>query len=218
VKTISSLLASLLLAGASSLANAGTIDFDNLSLADWAVIPSNYGDHGAGGAGDARVGVSYSGSSGVTNHLLFWNNDYGDLSKVAFTPTNGTLARISFTADPGWLISSVFFELAGWPNVDLPAQTIVAGIGPVTGTFSPTTVQGDFITAPPRHSGFGLGTPGASTAYIEWGTDWNIGIDNISFDVIRDPAAPVPEPGSLALLATALGLAAAGQRRRAARH
>lgn len=216
MKTISSLLASLLLAGASSLANAGTIDFDNLSLADWAVIPSNYGDHGAGGAGDARVGVSYSGSSGVTNHLLFWNNDYGDLSKVAFTPTNGTLARISFTADPGWLISSVFFELAGWPNVDLPAQTIVAGIGPVTGTFSPTTVQGDSNGA--GHSGFGLGTPGASTAYIEWGTDWNIGIDNISFDVIRDPAAPVPEPGSLALLATALGLAAAGQRRRAARH
>ncbi len=217
MKTISSLLASLLLAGASSLAHAGTIDFDNLSLADWDVIPGTYGDHGAGGAGDARVGVSYSGSSGATNHLLFWNNDYGDLSKVAFTPTNGTLARISFTADPGWLISSVSFELAGWPNVDLLAQTIGAGIGPVTASFAPTTVQGDFAT-PPRHSGFGLGTAGASTAYIEWGTDWNIGIDNISFDVIRDPAAPVPEPGSLALLATALGLAAAGQRRRAARH
>ena len=86
----------------------------------------------------------------------------------------------------------------------------------MTGTFSPTTVQGDFNG--PRHSGFGLGSPGASTAYIEWGTDWNIGIDNISFDVIRDPSAPVPEPGSLVLLATALGLAVAGQRRRAARH
>lgn len=215
MKTVSSLLASLLLAGASSLANAGTIDFDNLSLADWAVIPSNYGDHGAGGAGDARVGVSYSGSSGATNHLLFWNNDYGDLSKVAFTPTNGTLARISFTADPGWLISSVFFELAGWPNADLPAQTIVAGIGPVTGTFSPATVQGDFAELT-RHSGFGLGTPGASTAHIEWGTDWNIGIDNISFEVIADPSNGVPEPGSLALLAAALGVAGFARRRCAA--
>ncbi|MCM8613017.1 PEP-CTERM sorting domain-containing protein [Accumulibacter sp.] len=215
MKTLSSLLASLLLAGASSLANAGTIDFDNLALNNWDPILANYGDHGFGGVGDTRIGVSYSGSSGSTNNLLFWNNDYGDLTKVAFTPTNGTLARISFTADPGWLISSVFFELAGWPNADLNAQTIVAAIGAVTGTFSPTTVQGDFATLP-RHSGFGLNTAGASSAYIEWGTDWNIGIDNISFEVIADPSNGVPEPGSLALLATALGLAGFGQRRRTA--
>ncbi|MER2635762.1 MAG: PEP-CTERM sorting domain-containing protein [Rhizobiaceae bacterium] len=36
--------------------------------------------------------------------------------------------------------------------------------------------------------------------------------------MIRDPSAPVPEPGSLVLLATAISLAMAGQRRRVVRH
>ena len=65
-------------------------------------------------------------------------------------------------------------------------------------------------------AGFGVGSSGASTAYIECGTDWNVGIDNISFEVMADPSNGIPEPSSLALLAMALGLAGPGESRRAA--
>jgi len=75
-------------------------------------------------------------------------------------------------------------------------------------------MQGDFNGL--RHSGFGVGSSGARTAYIECGADWNVGIHNISFEVIADPSNGIPEPSPLALLATALGLAGPGQSRRAA--
>ena len=89
-----------LLFAASQTTIAGTINFDDLALSDFDDIPVNYADHGLAGNGDSRVGVAYSGSDGTTTHLDFWNADYGDLSKVAYTPANGTNAKYTLTADP----------------------------------------------------------------------------------------------------------------------
>jgi hypothetical protein len=113
-----SVIAALVFA-ASQTAIAGTINFDDLVLIDFDDIPVNYGDHGLDGNGDSRIGVACSGSDGTTTHLDFWNSNYGNLSKVAYTPDDGTNAKITLTADFGGLIQSVSFDMAGWPNADV---------------------------------------------------------------------------------------------------
>ena len=207
-------LFSALLLAASQAALAGTINFDDLSLTDYDDIPVNYADHGLAGNGDSRVGVTYSGSNGALNHLDFWNLSYGDLSKVAFTPDDGTTARITLKADTGWLITSIAFDLAGWPDTDLLADVMFGISGESTVTLTGAAIQGDFTG--PRHNTFSLTHTGdgGNLAFIEWGTDWNVGIDNIVFTVARDPDAPppLPEPGSLALLG--ISLAALAVRRK----
>jgi hypothetical protein len=203
------------LAGAQA-ANAGIINFDDLALADYGDIAANYADHGLAGNGDSRVGVIYSGNSGGTNQLDFWNNDYGDLGKVAFTPTNGTNAKITLVADAGWLIRFISFDLAGWPNADLSAN-LVANIGGFVGYNGNFPIQGA-VDGGPEHSSFGLALfAGAQSASIEWGTDWNVGIDNIFFEVIVDPnVGRVPEPFTPALIGAALGAMALIRRRKTA--
>lgn len=206
------LISAILLAGAQA-ANAGIINFDDLVLADYDDIASNYADHGLGGNGDSRVGVSYSGSNGATNHLDFWNSDYGDLSKVAFTPANGTNAKITLVADAGWLIKSLSFDLAGWFRTDLRAQLdAILGGASLSGVFP---IEGA-VDGGPEHSPFGLTyLAGAQSASIEWGTDWNVGIDNIVFEVIADPnVGRVPEPFTPALIGAALGAMALLRRRK----
>ena len=200
-KLLISMLAAMLPFGAV----AGTINFDDLALGNFDDIPSNYADHGSGGNGDARVGVSYSGADGTTNHLDFWTDLYGDLTKVAFTPTDGTVARITLTADPGWLISRISFDLAGWPDADLRASGSY-GIGSFFDVFTDLLIEGDLNG--PRRSQFSYTLAGGGqSAFMSWGTDWNVGIDNISFDVIADTNA-VPLPGTLASAGLALlGLA-----------
>jgi hypothetical protein len=198
---------------AASPASAAVINFDSLTLGNYGDIPTNHGSRGAGGEGDPNVAVSYSGSNGTTTHLDFWNNDYGDLTKVAYSPSNGTMARIDLAADPGWVITSLSFDLAGYSNTNLSARSIKYRLGQTGEDLVDYTVKG---AAPaPRHSTFSVMVPqGASTAYIEWGLNWNIGIDNITFDVAK-VQRPVPEPTSLALLVGAAGLAAIRRRRRA---
>jgi len=198
----------LLAASFASLAQAGVINFDDLGLPDGELIPANYADHGLDGNGDSHVHVAYLGSIELVsfNRLGFWTTGYGNLLNVAFTPSQDTTARINFSADPGWLINSIAFDLAGYPGEDLPANVLI-GLGGTEQKNDGTLILG---ATDPFRSHFTLSGAGASSAFIQWGTDWNVGIDNIVFNVTSDKS--VPEPGTLALLG--LGLAGLGLTRR----
>lgn len=215
------LLRVLALAAAAPMCHAGVINFDDLSLTAFDPIASNYADHGLAGNGDARVGVSYSGSSGADSNLLFWPDLYGNLLKVAFTPTDGTTAQITLTADAGWLIQSIAFDLAAWPMLVLPHWPAVDILTDVFYALDGVSVNapGTLILGmtAPHVSHFSLSNAsGAQVATMRWGTDWDVAIDNINFTVIRDPNAAVPEPGTLALAALALLAATRGRARPAA--
>ena len=58
----------------------------------------------------------------------------------------------------------------------------------------------------------------AGTIYLQWGTDWDIGIDNITYSVALDTpdVAPIPLPATAFLLVGALGGLGLMRRRKAA--
>jgi hypothetical protein len=66
------------------------------------------------------------------------------------------------------------------------------------------------------HSTFSPGLVSSGAIHIRFGNTVNVGIDNINFDEIRSqapPPGPVPEPGSVMLMAGGLGLLALIRRR-----
>jgi len=61
-----------------------TLDFQNLSLLDYGIIPADYGSN----LTPNLAGISYRTFTAatnvtLTNYLEFWNTGYGDLTKVA---------------------------------------------------------------------------------------------------------------------------------------
>lgn len=116
----------------------------------------------------------------------------------------GQGARFIFTADSQYYVRLHSFQMGGWPNTDrtLPflqvlvdgnavfTQTNVAISGTTANTFSfdPNVVKGSVIE-------------------IRFGSNFNVGIDNIGFS-----QELIPEPASLTLLGA--GLAGLALRRR----
>lgn len=205
-RTTALLLAAVLLAAASP-ASAAVINFDNLAIGNYGDIPSNYGSLGAGGAGDPNVAVTYSGNNGTLNHLDLWTTGYGDLTNIAFTPSDGTVARINFVANPGYRITSLAFDLGSYQDIARTMRVFSYGLGNTVIVANGTNLPSGNI-----HSHYSVANSTATSGFIEWGMDWDIGIDNITFEVAK-VQRPVPEPTSLALLMGAAGLAAIRRRR-----
>lgn len=180
------------------------IDFDDLGLANYAQVPTGYGSN-LSDTPDVTVGYSSLNGDGTLygDHLLFWNDGYGDLSKIAFAINSGKIAEVRLDAAPGYEVQLNSFLLAGYNQADLVATTIrvLDGSGAILWDASSLTVKGAGAT----HSTY---TPNvsASSLRIQWGVDWNIGIDDIAFDQVAVTA--VPEPAGVAMLAIG-GVAAA---------
>ena len=204
----------------SGSARATTLTFDGLNLGSGGAIPGAYGDR-VDGAGDVgsyggpldtpNVVVEYRTlTTPVTENVVFWGGGYGDLENVAYSASNGSHAEISLIADAGYSVSLVSFDLAGWPYADYENQTvrILDGNGVVLKDYSPLFVDG---TQPaPAHTTLTPDLTG-SVLRIQFGSNYNVGIDNIRFTQV---ALGVPEPASLALLgAGLLGVAVRGRRR-----
>lgn len=200
--------------GAGSLRAASVLDFT------FSPTPANYDPisptYGSGLADTPDISVSYSSTSldglRVDPNLLFWNTGYGDLTGVAFATTQGDLAEIKFQAAAGYEVELQSFLLAGYPQQDLVASIlrILDGAGTVLWDQSGTTVLGQ----QGKHSVY---TPNlrASTLRLQWGREWNIGIDDVVFAQV-DPTA-IPEPTGVAMLAIGgVAVAAFAARRKGA--
>jgi PEP-CTERM motif len=179
------------------------------SCGNGAQIGENYGD-------SSLVNVSYRsiGTGSNTTHASFlnWWNSYGDLSGVVWGGggTSGYISEIVIDPMAGYEISLVSLDMGSYSNALRTSQLSVFDASTGAAIYSSGTVP----VPASGHSDFDL-----NLAYedggvrIQWGPDgYNVGLDNITFDIREITSTSVPEPGTLALFGA--GLAAFGLLRR----
>ncbi|MSU70124.1 MAG: PEP-CTERM sorting domain-containing protein [Opitutaceae bacterium] len=177
------------------------LNFDNLTLPNYGIVPAGYGStldpH------LASVGYrTFNGATNVTysNDVEFWNADYGDLTKVIYASNNGYAAELTLVPAAGYGIRLLSFDMAGYSHQDRTNSTmrLTDANGNVLFDYAaagPVLIQGD--SNGPLHSTFtpNFLQPGALS--LQWGNDWNIGLDNIQFQVVALNGVPEPATGSL---------------------
>lgn len=196
---------------------AETLTFDNTcNGCNIVTLGVNYGDRLPG---TPNVVVDFDPASDIST----WTTAYGDLTGVIYRESEGAgILTITFTADPGFLVTLTSFELAGWPNADYTINSVQVLSG-TTPLFSQSNVliQGD--ASGPGHTTFSFAMPlSAQTLTIRFdasnlgGNSDNIGIDNVVFGQLQQQPEPVPEPATMLLLGSGLaGFAMKIRRRRA---
>jgi PEP-CTERM motif len=162
------------------------------------------GSHISQAYGDAAdVGFSFFNFAGSPTSMAFWLDAYSGLERVAY----GGVPVITITALGGNFVSLESFQLGAWPTTNRAPQVTVTefGTGNVLQSTGPITVLG---TTP---STFDINATSANGLQITFGPEgFNVGIDNNVYST-----APIPEPGTWALMALRLaGVAAAARRRR----
>ncbi|HEX2099643.1 MAG TPA: PEP-CTERM sorting domain-containing protein, partial [Candidatus Synoicihabitans sp.] len=137
----------------------------------------------------------------LADALSAWDFNYGDLEHVAFPTTDGYVGEIAFVPAPDHAIHLVSFDLAGWFRVDRPITVLrlLDAAGNILFDFAangPITIQGDGNG--PQHSSFSPDFYHVGVLRLQWGTDWDVGLDNLRFEGVHFTA--IPEPSTTALL------------------
>jgi hypothetical protein len=207
-------LSGLLLAATAAHANVLTFD-GNICAAtpntsgtfgaciDWSYLDQGYGD-------TATVDVSYIDVlNPTTDSLRFWAGNYNNLQNVAFA--NGSDAnahgRILLTAAPGYQINLLGFDVGAYPNTERNTNIAVSTSSSATIlNFSGPVGTNDLAKT---FSGFGAAGVGSQVSIDWYNSAYNVGIDNIHFDVVA-----VPEPETYAMMVVGLGMLGAVARRR----
>lgn len=198
----------VLLAAILPAADGAVLTFSGLGLSDRSPIPQDYGDQ-------SNLNVIYGTrnlSGGVVGDLLFWATGYLNTTDVAYSSFDGNfIGEVALIPAPGNQVTLNNFTLAPWISSRSTQFTVF------NGDFSSILASsgGEFTLA----TGFNmLVSPLTSTngIRIQFGPDaFNVGIDNIDFDVAPIPvSSEVPEPSTAALLVSGLGGAALLLRRR----
>jgi len=192
-------------------ANATVLSFDNMGLPNYGAISQSYGDnvnalsdgvgsYGMGNAFTANVSVEYrslnSDGSLYSNQMEYWQSGYNSLTNVAYADTDGLFAEISLVAESGYSVTLNSFDLGGWPQANVANQTvqILDGDNNILVDYSPVDIMG--VSG---HSSFSPNMM-SEVIKIRFGTDWDVGIDNINFDQVSNSSNPVPEPATMFLL------------------
>ena len=177
------------------------------------VIQTSYGD----GVGVDVGYASYFVSSGDLNDpfLRYWDLNYGDLVGVVWGGNNPSefSSRITLTALPGYEISLLSFDIGTFVGSSPTSPVLIESLGGID--ISAASVDTLF----PLHNHVTVGSAYFTDGIaLNWGPDgFNVGLDNIAFDVRAITTGGVPEPATWAMMI--LGLGAAGsliRRRRAA--
>lgn len=169
------------------------------------LIPQTYGD-------TTDVDVSYrtlnlAGQS--TGVGLFMFGKYGDLNDVVYGGSDALhyIAEITLTATAGHLLSLQSFDVATYNG---RASSVPIAIYDLAGNL---LSGGTYATGSPTHATVTPGTDYLSGVVIRWGPDsYNAGLDNIRYDI--EPAVPLPEPATWAMLLLGFGGMGHAMRRR----
>jgi hypothetical protein len=217
--SIARMLAALTLAlGIASTASAAAvIDYASLQpLADYSPV-TTFGSTPEVSV-TTRTFNSDAGKTTYSSSLAFWNSGYSSLPAVVFAETDGRGGEVTLTPIAGFSVNLLSFQLgshdAGTSGIG-PSRTAtllrVVEVG--TGTVmwdhgSPSVIVDSTRTLMPNVSS----TAGLS---VQWGYDWNIGLNNLTFEAIRAGGATViPVPPAVALFLGGLALMGWATRKR----
>ncbi|PZU06109.1 PEPxxWA-CTERM sorting domain-containing protein [Sphingomonas sp.] len=183
----------------------------NEACGNYSQIGANYGD-------SATVDVQYRSiatSSGATYEpfLKYWSQ-YGDLPGIVWggNSMTGYASEINILPAAGYEVSLIGFDFATYLN---RSATVPFAITALDGTSIYSGTQG---TSSPTHASLALNSDYfAQGIRLTWGPDgYDVGLDNIAFDVREASAAPVPEPATWAMMVGGFGLIGSALRRRKA--
>jgi hypothetical protein len=208
-------LAAIFLAGVVATgAQAATLDFEGLGLSNRNLIPAGYGGIPGEVAIDNRTREGFGNSSVRNEHVLFWTTGYGSapgLVNNVYASFNGGVGEFAFTPAAGKEVTFESFRAASYFNG--PTRTATFRIYDAAWSVV-WALENETVSSAPQ--GFTPGVTLAGPLYFQWGTDWNVGVDDIAFSVadIGSTTTPIPVPAALPLLATALaGLGFVARRR-----
>ena len=191
------------------------------SPGDGGLVPQGYGDrvaafsdavgsYGVGAEGfTPNVLASYShvNSAGVevAPWVYFYGSGFADLHNVAWTALTGTFGLITLTPDPGYMVTLISFEAAGYGH-DRPQSLILFSGGSVLLDFGAVVLHAG------AHDTFLANVSAAGPISIFWGPSSETGgIDNIVFS---QSVISTPDSGStLALVGVAFAFAGAVRRK-----
>ncbi len=240
LKTLTGSLLTLLLLATQSTASVLTFEVKNTDFAalenypEGIGIDQRYGDRvtGPSGIGDGNNIFSYGvGAEGYTPNVTvgygpfsiftggpqLWRYDYGDLDRVLYQGSSGSIAFdydylvVELVADPGFEVVLHEFDLAGWFETDYTVDE-VAVYNAQLNLFFPnqnkifSDLSATILGSGPAHTNYSFSTPLVGqtlTIFIDArnlvGDSANIGIDNIRFGQQVASNVAIPEPSSALL-------------------
>lgn len=158
-------------------------------------IDETYGD-GAGVDVSYQV-VQVSDNSVLRNTLAYWEQGYGDLNGVAYSGTiRPSRTEITFKALAGYKLSLFSFDLGTFSRISPTTPVVVETLSGVS------LLSGQQGTNPGAHNRITIDSAYFTDGIkLVFGPDsFNVGIDNIAFDVRRVATAAVPEPATWAMM------------------
>ena len=187
-------------------AEAAVMTFDDVT-GDYTPFTQSLGD--IAGLDVSNVTRETFGNAAGQSPILHWTNNYSGLVDVAFAATNGQVGELGFTPDSGLAVTLTSFDFGNYSNGVSPRNAIFRVYDADWNQLWEYVVTGHTGAAVTVNIGLTLNGP----AHFQWGTDWDIGVDNFTYSVA--PAA-VPVPASLPLLGAGIaGFAALRRRKRA---
>lgn len=207
----------LLVLGANGKANAAVMIFETAGgddLGAFFSVPNESGTYGDRISAEVQGNYRYDLTHGETPEVAVtysqnthgFESGFGNLTNVAYTDVN--LFEVVFSADAGFAVGLIAFDLAGFGG-DKPNRlvSVLDGMNNVLFTQSNVTIQGD----PGEHTSFNFASSPltAQTIKVQFQPGNNeVAIDNIAFNQVQNTA--VPEPSSIVTLLVGCAALAGG--------
>jgi hypothetical protein len=121
--------------------------------------------------------------------MFYWSTGYSDLTDISYANSSPDTAEITLNPDPGFQVTLESFDLGAWDNIDRSSQVTIYNLDYSEVLFSSgiitidSTLANSFTPNLTRNDGI----------KIQFGPDaWNVGIDNIIFNVSSSNVVPEP--------------------------
>lgn len=185
----------------------GCVNDSGGSCGGGGIISNTYGDQ-------PGVDVSYRSinPSGTTyaDSLNAWTTGYGDLVGVVWGGNNNTTSEITFTAAAGYEIALLSFDVGTYLGRYASSPFEITSFG---GT---NILSASLATNPGTHNHVDVSSAFFTDGIrLRWGPNgYDVGLDNIAFEVRALPGAAVPEMSTWAMMIAGFGLMGSSLRNR----